>query len=96
MKTIRGFILPQEPQSTIEMPEDAQVLSVVFQDNSLLINALVETNSIATTAKEFMVYGSEQTIEELPNKYQQFIGSSSMYGGLTVHVFEILQQRSVN
>lgn len=86
-KTIWKYELVPNDLITIEMPKDAQILSVNSQGDNVFLWALVDPIEL-TESRKFMVFG---TGHDVPDINLSFIGTFMLFkGGLVFHVFECL------
>lgn len=84
MKTIWKWTL--ETETTIEMPQGAELLDLQTQHGEPQLWALVDPNALSCR-RTFRVYATGQ---ELPNDPGQYVGTFQMNGGaLVFHVFEV-------
>ena len=74
----------ENPTQEILMPEDARILTVQMQNESLCLWALVDTDK-PRICREFQVYGTGHTIQ---SNVKDYLGTVQM-GSLVWHVVEI-------
>lgn len=85
MKTIHKYTLDVVGERTIQMPENAEFLSVQVQHGEICMWFLVDTGE-AEISRKFTVIG---TGWEMPNQAVQHLGTVQMEGGSLVwHIFE--------
>jgi len=93
MKTIHKYPLKVAGQQTVEMPADAQILSVQMQGQKLCIWALV-TPTLPMVDRKIEVFGTGKPVSELPMAGRNFLGTVQTAGGALVwHVFEKIERR---
>ncbi len=71
--------------TTLDMPHDAQILSVQIQRGYPKLWALVDTNAPEKT-RHFRIYGTGDEIDDSENL--KYIGTFQMHGALVWHLFE--------
>lgn len=85
MKTIWKYTL--QPECTLDMPKDAEVLSVREQGEDICLWALVDPNA-EKEPRKFVGFGTGHDVPDHPMK---FIGTAHLHGGsLVFHVFEMV------
>lgn len=89
MKTIYKYPIGS-PDSTIEMPQGAQILTIHDQEDVPTIWALVDTDA-EPEGRRFLVFGTGWEITKPHNKHLSFLGTSFGREGLVWHVFEVLE-----
>lgn len=90
MKTVHKWPLVISHIQWIEMPEEAQILSLQVQHGTPHIWALVDPEKPATQRRFFEMYGTGNSIAPDPGPY---VGTFQLNGGnFVLHVFEKLQQ----
>lgn len=79
----------------IEMPVNAEILSVAEQNGHMFIWAFVDKDAKRET-RRFNVFGTGRTIKISPSLY--FLGTVFMKNGHVFHVFEVIsdEQRIVS
>lgn len=87
MKKIYKYTLEVEDEQQIEMPEDAEMLSVQIQNGSICVWAIVDTAShVPVHLQKFYVRGTGHETKGVEDKI--FLGTIQMQGGaLIFHVF---------
>ena len=84
-RTIWKFTLAATDRQTVEMPDNAQVLSAQMQGETLCLWALVYPDA-PKTKREIEVFGTGHPV---PPATRRFISTVQMHGGaLIFHVFE--------
>lgn len=86
MKTIHKFILEQEVMQDIELPEDAEILTVQNQNEKICLWAMLDP-AAPKIHRTFAVFGTGWRITT--NAKLRYIGTVQLDGGALVsHVFE--------
>jgi hypothetical protein len=86
MKTIWKFQFEVDDNVSIEMPIDAEILTVDTQHEIPCLWALVDSEK-DTIKRKFRIYGTGHPIVE--NKKEKYIGTFQLYkGDLIYHLFE--------
>ncbi len=90
MKTIWKFVLVITDQQEIEMPWDAEILSVQFQGEQLCLWALVEPGLYPKPDKRlFLMFGTGHPIRDELLRSCRFVATVQHHKGQLVwHVFE--------
>ena len=73
----------------IELPKEAEVLSVAFQGHTIFMWAKVDTE-LKTEVRNFEVFGTGHKIHYDMGIDYKFVGTAHMSNGLVFHVFERL------
>lgn len=77
-----------ETKTTLDLPENAWVLSVGAQGNSICLWVAVDTDAPTKVSRTFRFYGTGWSIEESTENLF-YIGTVQMpYTGFVFHVFE--------
>ena len=88
MKTIWKFELETTNTQTIEMPKDAQILSIETQSETPVLYALVDTDN-ELEQRLFEVFGTGHKIMYDMGVTREYIGTYKMRNDrLVFHVFE--------
>ena len=78
------------PTQEILMPEDARILSVQMQNESLCLWALVDADK-PRVCREFQVYSTGHTVQD---NIKDYLGTVQI-GSLVWHVFEVISQATL-
>ena len=87
MKRVYKYeLLPQELQ-IISLPVDSKVLSVIEQNNTIMMYALVDIEEIEMNKYYFAIYGTGHNINDGINTFE-FLNTVKLNNGtLVFHVF---------
>lgn len=86
MRTVHKYPLAAGVEQPVEMPQGAEILTVAFQGDNLVLWAKVDTDS-PLRQRTFAVYGTGHPI---PQKAMEYIGTAHLVSlGFYFHVFEI-------
>jgi len=86
-KTIWKFELQNNDFQAIEMPKDAEILSIQPQNNKVCIWAKVDPDN-EKESRAFQIIGTGNPVSDKPKKY---LGTFQIYEGqLVFHLFELL------
>jgi len=88
MKTIYKYNLEITDRQSLELPKNADILSVKNQDNKLCLWAYVDTEIEEKTIHEIEVFGTGNPIFENSKTVREFLGTCVMPNGLVWHVFK--------
>jgi len=88
MKTIWKYELPIKDNFIIEIPVDAEILSIQTQENTPCLWALVESDNLRSIRK-FKMYGTGHPISDTIK--QKYIGTFQVKFRFVFHVFELLE-----
>lgn len=87
-RTIWKYELTVAEYQTVEMPVDAEILTVQMQGDVLCLWALVSPDA-ELAPRSIEVFGTGHPIEYSAGNYRRYIGTVQMHGGSLVwHVFE--------
>jgi len=87
-KVVHKFAIPIKAEFCINMPLEAQILSVAAQRGSPYLWALVNPSVVKSTRK-FAMHGTGDTITKSPGDKYEFIGTVLLEDGDAVfHLFE--------
>lgn len=89
MKTIYKYTLEITDTQDIELPYNAQILSVCEQHNKIVLYAFVDTNEELRQIAHIRIVGTGHPLEKHFMVMHRFIGTVVTDGGQWVwHVFE--------
>jgi hypothetical protein len=89
MRTIFKYRLKLVGSQTIEMPHDAEFLSVQLQNEKICVWALIDTEKLIDL-EYFVIQGTGLPFPDKP-KYLQFLGTIQPNTGLVWHVFRAVK-----
>jgi hypothetical protein len=94
MKTIWKYEFQMTDVNTVEMPEDARVLTVQVQNGTICLWAEVDTNN-RMEERKFMTCGTGARIKEDPDLFDYtYIGTVQLQHVRRVfHIYEILEEK---
>lgn len=83
MRTVYKYPLIVHDEQELVLPKSAQILSVMNQQDNLVLYALVDTEETEREAHTVYVHGTGYPVD----KPGMFIGSVVMFGSYMIHVF---------
>lgn len=86
MKTIWKYPLKITDRQILNIPRGAQFLSVIEQDGTLMLYALVDPDFIEKQY-EVLIRGTGNPIDEAYLRFCDFIGTVQMPDGFVWHIF---------
>ena len=86
MKTIFKYPLKITGRQSLKIPREAQFISVIEQENTLVLYALVDPNLTQKTY-EVLISGTGNPIDEAYLKFCHFINTVKMPDGFVWHIF---------
>ena len=92
MNTVFKYSFDVNDYFTIEMPEDAKIISIQMQKSMPQLWALVDSDK-PKKKRKFRLAGTGHQIKENINDLQ-FIDTFQVHGALVFHVFEIIESKS--
>lgn len=88
IRMVFKYLLPLLDEFTLELPEGAQLLSVLAQRDEPMLWALVDANA-PPKVRSFFFRGTRRAIA-LPSASYCYVGTIQLHGGHVVHLFEVL------
>jgi len=87
MKSVYKYKLQIGGEQQIELPIDAEILTVQVQRGKLCLWALVDTESVVKVTHRFYVYGTGHNVHD--DEHKKYIGTFQLADGdLVFHVFK--------
>ena len=86
LKKIYKYTLQIEDKQTLKLPEGSKILSVAEQNNSIVLYALVNTDTENVERVSVIIHGTGHPANDVED--YAFLGTVKLYGGdLMFHVF---------
>lgn len=86
MKSIYKYQLSVIHFEKLSLPEGAEILDIQYQDDKLMLWALVDTPVTKQVKRTFQIFGTGQAILPANRKYLKTVQD----GAFVWHVFEVL------
>lgn len=86
MKRVCEYPLKLRDKQVLEMPREAQFLSVIEMDNRIVLYALINPD-LSKKPYEVFLRGTENPIDDIYLRFSDFIGTVKMPDGFVWHIF---------
>jgi hypothetical protein len=87
MKSVHKYPLPAEDHILLSLPINSKILSVINQNETIMLYVLVDLNEVENELYNIRITGTGHIMTDKESEYQ-FIGTITLYySKLVFHVF---------